>query len=155
MAASASVASADIANAPAPAGAKKPLARGPIVITSQSLTANQKEGTAFFKGSVAAKSSEMTLFSDTMKVYYAEDGSVSRMESEGNVKLIKGGQTVTSERAVYTADTGTVVFTGDPRAVEGTSIVTGDKIIYYVSEDRFIVEGSRVIIAPKPAGGGK
>ena len=42
----------------------------PIVITSQSLTADNKENIAIFEGSVVAKTEDLTIYSDKMTVFY-------------------------------------------------------------------------------------
>jgi lipopolysaccharide export system protein LptA len=64
--------------------------KGPIVITSETLSADNKARTALFKGSVVAKAKEMTIYSDEMLVYYAETtGNIKQIEAGGNVKLLK------------------------------------------------------------------
>jgi lipopolysaccharide export system protein LptA len=138
--------------APAARGAQREaLGKGPIVITAESLSADQKAGVAHFEGSVVAKSEEMTLMADRMTVFYAEDGGVRKIDAEGAVKLIRGGQVVTAEHAVYTARDQTAVFTGNPRAVEGQSVVTGTRMTYMMAEDRFVVQDSRVFLEGKDA----
>ncbi len=118
--------------------------KGPIVITSSSLDADNKARTALFEGSVVAKTETMTIFSEKMRVYYAEDGKITKIEAGGGVKLIKGERVITSEEATYFAAEEKVVFTGQPKAVEGTSMVTGTKMIYLMKDDRSIVENSKV-----------
>ena len=101
-------------------GENKPIqARGPIVITSASLTADNKAHTALFEGSVIAKTDTMTIYSDKMLVYYSEAGAVTRIDSEGHVKVITGERVITSAVATYFAEEDKVVFTGEPRATEG------------------------------------
>ena len=64
--------------------------KGPIVITSQTLLSDNKARTALFEGSVVAKTENMTLYSDKMLVYYAEEtGNVTKIDAEGSVKLVK------------------------------------------------------------------
>jgi lipopolysaccharide export system protein LptA len=61
--------------------------KGPVVITSDMLTANNKAHTALFEKSVIAKTTDMTIYADRMLVYYQEGtGDVTRIDSEGNVK---------------------------------------------------------------------
>lgn len=120
--------------------------KGPVVITSTTLTADNKARTALFEGSVIAKSENMTLYSDRMLVYYTEAGKITKIEATGHIKLIKGERVITSDSAVYLAEEDKVIFTGEPRAMEGSSIVTGAKMTYYLKDDRSIVENSKVII---------
>lgn len=120
--------------------------KGPVVITSTTLTADNKARTALFEGSVIAKSENMTLYSDSMLVYYTETGKITKIEATGHIKLIKGERVITSDSAIYLAGEEKVIFTGEPRAMEGSSTVTGTKMTYFLNDDRSIVENSKVII---------
>lgn len=125
----------------------KPLgSKGPVVITSRTLTADNKAHTALFEGAVVARSDNMTLYSDRMLVYYTESGKITKIDAEGNIRLIKGERVITSNSATYLAEDEKVIFTGQPRAMEGNSFVTGTRMTYLLREDRSIVENSKVII---------
>ena len=108
---------------------------GPIVITSQRLTTDNKAGTAVFEQSVVAQTTDMTLYADKMIVLYDEEGGgdVTKIDAEGNVKVVKGDKVITSQKASYFADTENVVFYGDPRAVEGDNVVTGSTMTYLMA----------------------
>jgi len=123
--------------------------KGPIVITSTSLTADNKARTALFEGSVIAHTEDGTIYSDSMLVSYAEGGNVTRIDAKGHVKLVKGERVITSNEATYFAEDDKVIFTGDPRATEGGNVVSGTKMIYLMKEDRSIVENSKVYIENK------
>ncbi|MCX7793236.1 MAG: lipopolysaccharide transport periplasmic protein LptA [Thermodesulfovibrionales bacterium] len=118
-----------------------------IVITSESLTINKKENQAIFSGRVIAKKDELTIFADTMIVYYDNTGTkVEIIEATGNIKVLKGTRTILSEKAVYKAEEDSITFTGEPVAMDGKNIIKGDKIIYYISEDRSVVSNSKVFL---------
>ena len=121
--------------------------KGPIVVTSERLTADNQTHTAIFENSVVARTRNMTIYSDKMLVYYNKDtGDVTRIEAEGRVKLIRDDRVITSREADYHADEEKVIFTGDPRATEGENVVTGRKMTYLLKEDRFLVEDSKVFL---------
>ncbi len=121
--------------------------KGPITITSEKLTADNKARTALFEGSVVAKTETTTIYSDRMLVYYAESGKVTKIEATGHVKLVKGDRVITSDAATYYAeDPERVIFTGSPRAVEGKNVITGAKMTYFMKDDRSIVENSKVFM---------
>jgi lipopolysaccharide export system protein LptA len=120
---------------------------GPIVITSQRLTSDNKAGKAVFEESVVAQTTEMILYADRMIVLYDEEqGDVTKIDAEGNVKVVKDDKVITSQKASYFADTENVVFYGDPRAIEGDNVVTGSTMTYLMAEDRFLVENSKVFL---------
>src|SRR4030042_6033443 len=99
--------------------------KGPIVITSERLTADNQTHTAIFENFVVARTRNMTIYADKMLVYYNKDtGDATRIEAEGRVKLIKDDRGITSKEADYHADEEKVIFTGDPRATEGENVVT-------------------------------
>lgn len=131
----------------APAEDQKTKVKGPITITSESLTADNKAHTALFEGKVVAKTTEMTIYSDKMLVFYKEgSGDVTKIEATGNVRLVKETRVITSQNATYYADEDKVVFTGDPRAMDGENVVTGAVMTYFISDDRSLVEKSRVFL---------
>jgi lipopolysaccharide export system protein LptA len=124
--------------------------QSPVVITSKTLSADNKEKTALFEGSVMAKRGDTTLYADIMKVYYAEEGPVSKIkkiEAEGNVRLVKKRAILTAQKAVYVIEPEeNIVFTGQPRASDGENIITGSRITYFVKDERSVVEDSKVFI---------
>ncbi len=119
--------------------------RSEIVITSESLSIDNKNHSALFKGSVKAVKNDIIIYADRMLVYYDESGSkVQKIQASGNIKVIRGNQTIASESAVYTSMDERIEFTGNPVATDGKNIIYGDKIEYYISEDRSVVTKSRV-----------
>ena len=137
-------------SAVASAEEQKMKVKGPINITSETLTADNKARTALFEGNVVAKTTDMTIYSDKMLVFYKEgSGDVTKIESTGNVRLLQGTRLITSQNAVYYADEDKVVFTGEPRAMDGENVVTGATMTYYISQDRSYVEKSKVFLKSK------
>ena len=124
--------------------------KGPITVTSETLTADNKQHTALFEKKVIAKTSDMTIHADWMLVYYKEEGGdVTKIEAKGDVKVYRDAKVITSQEATYFADEEKVVFTGSPRAIDGQNVVTGTKIIYFTKDDRSYVENSKVILKNK------
>ena len=125
----------------------------PTVVTSQKMTTDQKAKTALFEGNVVTKKGDRTMYADKMLVHYAEEkggSNIKEIDSEGNVKLVRGDRVVTSKFAVYYAEPEEyIVFTGEPRASEGENVVTGTKITYFMKDDHSIVENSKVFIVSK------
>lgn len=135
------------------AAPKEELLEGPIVITSATLSADSKNNVAVFEGSVRARSDKMKVDSEKMTVYYGDDGDIDRIDFQTNVKFINDDRVVTSRKATYFARDEKIVFTGEPMAVEGTSIITGSEIVYMLDTERSIVRDSKVFI--KQNGNGK
>lgn len=124
--------------------------KGPIIITSKILTADNKAHTALFEHSVVARTTDITIYADRMLVYYNKDtGNVTKIEAAGEVKLIKENRIINSKEATYYADGEKVIFTGEPRAIDGENVVTGKKMTYLLNEDHFLVENSKVFLTKK------
>lgn len=124
----------------------------PIVITSDTLTADNKNNTAIFEGSVVATSQDIKIFSDKMTVFYSDGNSkISKIHAVGNIKVQKEGMAIFSEEAeyIYTDDEEKIVFTGNPKVIENDNSITGTRIIYFLKDDRAVIEGSKVLIQNK------
>ena len=121
--------------------------KGPIVITSEKLTADNQAHTALFERSVVARTEETILYADRMLVYSDKDsGDVTKIDATGAVKMIKDKRVITSREATYYAEGEKVIFTGDPKAVEDGNVMTGKKMTYLMNEDRFLVDDSKVFL---------
>lgn len=128
--------------------------KGTLIITSDMLTADNNAHTALFERSVVARKTDQTLYADRMLVTYDPDtGDITEIEAEGGVKFIKvtskGTRVVTSEKAYYYADGDKVIFTGEPRATDGENVATGEKMTYFLKEDRYLVENSKAFLKKK------
>lgn len=126
-------------------------AREPVTITSQILTADNKANIAIFEGSVKAVKGDIILYADKMTVYYQDEkagtSSIRKIDAEGNIKLIRGDRVVASGFAQYFSETEEkVVFTGEPKATDGESVITGSKMTYFFRNDRYVVENSKVFM---------
>jgi lipopolysaccharide export system protein LptA len=147
-------------NAKTKAG-KNPMIGGdkePTVITSNSLTADNKAKTALFTGSVVAKKGDSTFYADRMLVYYVETGdgensNIDRIEATGHVKLVRNTRIITSGKMIYYAgEKERAVFSDKPRATENRNVVTGTVMTYYIKDDRSEVENSKIFIVEKEGG---
>ncbi len=128
---------------------KKAAKKGPIVITSDTLSADQTTHTAIFEGRVAAKNDNMELYADKMVVHYAEDGGVQTIDATGSVKLIKEGRVVTAGQAHYEKASDSILFSKNPKIAQAKTVVTGTTIKYFVSTDKMDVTNSKVFIEGK------
>lgn len=135
------------ASAAAPIDKKE---KKPIVITSETLTADNKNGTAIFEGKVVAKSDNVTMYSDKMTVFYDNSrNKVTQIHAQGHVKVRKDERALFSDEATYLEEDEKIIFTGNPKAVDGENVISGTQIIFYLKDDRAEVQGSRVVLQNK------
>jgi lipopolysaccharide export system protein LptA len=85
-----------------------------------------------------------------MTVFYDNSESkVKKIYAVGHVKVHKKERVIFSDEATYMEDEKKIIFTGNPKAVEGENVVTGTKITLYLEDERAFVEGSKVILQDK------
>ena len=127
----------------------------PIHITSNQMTALDKEGKVIFTGNVKAQKGDLTIYADELIVFYEGAGKTTknrghdlkRLMAKGNVRIIKGAKSAKGDRAVYDKTREVIVLTGDAKVWEGKNSVSGAKITVFLNEDKSIVEskpGERV-----------
>ena len=115
----------------------KDRSRLPITIKSNEMTADNKGKTAKFSGKVVAKQGDITIFSDTLIVNYADkSGEVEKVEAGGNVRIVQMNRTGFADQAVYDSRNGRIVLTGSPRVMQGGDSISGKVITYYLDDEK-------------------
>jgi lipopolysaccharide export system protein LptA len=127
----------------------------PIKITSDTLEADNHNQTLLFKGNVKVIQGSTEITSERLKVWYKSDGGgqgaspdgtsrIRDIEAEGHVVILFDGKTAKSERALYSADKGTLTLLGENATIiDGQNTIRGSKITLYRTQDRITVEGDR------------
>jgi lipopolysaccharide export system protein LptA len=118
--------------------------RAPIDITSDTVEADQKTNTVTFKGNVIAKQEDTTLYANTLVITY--DGDTKKLKeivAVGNVKVVQLEKRATGQKATFDQDKNKMVLDGDAVVREGANVIRGEKITYYVEEERSVVEGGK------------
>lgn len=125
-----------------------------IHVTSNSLIADNKAMSAEFIGNVVAIREDHVITSDRLKVFYKKgtdekekqavgEETIKEIIAIGNVSIKFDDKVAISEKAVYTAETGTIVLSGpNSKVTSGKNSVSGEKITLYRSDDRMLVESS-------------
>jgi len=116
----------------------------PIDIISDTVEANQKQNTITFKGNVVAKQGETTLYANTLVIIY--DGNTKKMKeviATGNVKIVQLERRATSQKATFQQDENRVILNGEVVVREGENVIRGERVVFYVDEERSVVEGGK------------
>jgi lipopolysaccharide export system protein LptA len=116
----------------------------PIDITSDTVEADQKKNTVIFKGNVVAKQEDTTLYANTLVIHYDPDTKkLKEIVAVGNVKLVQLERRATSHTATFQQDENRVVLDGEAVVREGENVIRGERIIFYVDQEKSIVEGGK------------
>jgi lipopolysaccharide export system protein LptA len=118
--------------------------RAPIDITSDTVEADQKTNTVTFKGNVIAKQEDTTLYAHTVIITYDQNTKrLKEIVAVGNVKVVQLDRRATGQKATFDQDKNKVVLDGEAVIREGTNVIRGERIIFYVDGERSVVEGGK------------
>ena len=101
----------------------------PVEVTAETLDVDQTDGTAIFTGNVVVGQGQMRLTAPRVLVVYLEDQSgISSLSATGGVTLISGEDAAEAREADYDVQTGMIDMAGDVLLVQGTTVLTSDKM---------------------------
>jgi lipopolysaccharide export system protein LptA len=104
--------------------------------------ADQKQNRVTFKGNVIAKQGDLTLYTNSLIVLYDQTSKkIKEIKAMGNVKIVQLDRRVTSHQATFNQEENKVVLEGDAVIREGENVVRGERVTYYVNEEKAVVEG--------------
>lgn len=124
-----------------------------IRVTADRLVTDTQSQNAEFIGNVHAIRDTMTIFCDSLKIFYtgapAQDTqeqlgaeSIQRIVADGNVNIHFDNQTATTQRAEWSTKEQTIVLSGPgSKIVSGKNSISGSKITLHQGDNRIQVEG--------------
>ncbi len=123
--------------------------KAPIAIDANALEVIQSKRKAIFTGEVIAKQGDMTLYSDTMTVFYNEAskggasamGALSRIEVIGNVRMKTPDESATGNKGVYDAEKNKVFLFGDVVLKRGNNVLNGSQLEYNLESGTSLLTG--------------
>jgi lipopolysaccharide export system protein LptA len=137
----------------------------PIVVTSDTLEADNKNKMATFSGTVVSRQEQpgkdpIIIYCDKMVVYYTEEAGkkspstqanrgekknlteqnrVDKIVATGQVKIVQGKDVATGDSAVYYNAEQRIVLSGNPKVWQGKNLVKGEEITVWIKENRSLV----------------
>lgn len=128
-----------------------------IQIKADNLVAYNEASYAEFTGNVSAVQGTTLITSDKLKIYYSKalenkekgkkdsgEESIKKVVASGNVVIRSENRTAYTSMAEYTPASKVIVLSGPgSKVTSGNNYVSGEKITFYVNEDRVIVERSK------------
>jgi lipopolysaccharide export system protein LptA len=136
-----------------PAVVERPITAAPTVITSDELQMSLDKRVSTFTGHVKVVDPQGTMTADKMIVYLAESASggngVTKIEATGGVVIAQEGRKAIADEAVYTATDRVVILSGAAQVQTGTSLVTGETIVYDMTKNTAVVKGRPRMTIPQ------
>lgn len=121
----------------------------PVKIEADHLRYSGDARVSMFEGNVVAVYEDATIYSDTMNVYLNNDKKVERVESKGNVKILRDNMTSLAEYAELDVNSDKIVLRGDVRVWQDQNYMEGEEVFIYTKDNRVVVnkgKSSRVKI---------
>ena len=116
------------------------------VITSESLSFNQKKQVAVFSDNVVVTDPQVQIHADRLTVLFSEANQIVSLEGYGNVVIEKDDKKGFGSKATYVASIGTIVLTGSPRIERGQDILSGEIITFYRNTGRLLCEPNAMFV---------
>jgi lipopolysaccharide export system protein LptA len=124
----------------------------PVDIEASEMEIIDSDKKAIFRGNVIAKRPKDTIVADTMIVTYVEekqsDGTVKTvvdvLDCTGNVKITTTGQVVTGDKALFHVRQDRLDVTGNVLVVQGKTKIRGPHLIADLKTKRTKMTGGRI-----------
>lgn len=135
----------------------------PIVVTADTLEADNKAKVATFAGNVVAKQVQekdtLFIYSQKLIVHYVDEpekkgapirasgkqpgvqqnNKIDRIIATGQVKIVQGEDVATGETATFYNADQKIVLSGNPKVWQGKNLVKGEEITVWIRENRSLV----------------
>ncbi|GEM_PF-5442638 len=130
------------------------LPKGAIQIKSDVMEAKDQDGVVVFTGNVIARQDDLTIDTDRLDVFYQKQAKNNKADNEagkraidkivatGHVRITKAARVATGEKAVYEKHTEKITISGSAQVWEGQNRIKGETIIFYVNEERSVVQSN-------------
>ncbi len=137
----------------------KPSPKRPVQITADSFDLKTEAHQARWQGNVIAVRDDLTVRCQTLVADYDQQKELKKLTCRSEVHMVQKPPAPAPEReawgdlAVFDNETGVLVVTGDPRAREGDNTFKGDKVTFFVDQNKLHIDKPRGVIdtANRPA----
>jgi len=122
----------------------------PLDIEAGHLEVLPGQGEARFSMGVVVRQANFTLRCASIVARYDKKNRVETLEASGDVRVEADGWSAVAERARYERATETLSLTGQPTLSREKDVLHGERIVFWLAEERMVVEKVRGrITAPR------
>jgi len=122
----------------------------PVEVAAERLTVDQDNGDAIFTGDVVIGQGDMRMAAQEVKVFYTEEGGVSRMFATGGVTLVTAEEEMEAAEVEYLLDDDIMVLSGNVLFVQGRTSLSADRMRIDIATNSGVLEGRvRSVIQPE------
>lgn len=121
------------------------------IITSSRIEFDNKEGVILFDENVLVDDAQFVMRSDRLLVFMQGTNDVQQVMAVGRVSITNQNRFASCDKAVYTKKDGQIVMSGNARMLrqgDQGGEVLGDRITFWLDDERMEVSPGRVILPP-------
>ncbi len=125
---------------------------GTIEVRSDRLEFDYRKGSLAYAGNVVVEHSGTTIRADRVSLAFTpgRKPELKNITAEGHVRVDRGKETASGEKAVYDPEAATVVLSENARLGSGPNTLTGERVVVYLAEERAVVESAPGAVEPPP-----
>lgn len=118
------------------------------VITAERIEFDNKEGIILFDENVLVDDEQFLMRANRLLVFMEGTNDVQQIMAVGNVNITNQNRSASCEKAVFTKKDGQIVMTGKAKLNQGDGggEVTGDRITFWLDDERMEVYPGRVVL---------
>lgn len=143
----------------------------PLNITADRLEADHPHQVITFSGQVVARHQDMILYADVLKIFYQTKKAsptpgvrsqteqttdkeaasplaavgiekIAKIVAEGHVRLVQEDKVASGDKAIYYKSQEKIVLLGHPQLWRGENSLTGKQITFYLKDNRAVIVGT-------------
>jgi len=113
-----------------------------VEISSDKMTFRPEQNLIFYEKRSSLKVKDIDVRAQSVSVYLSEEeGDMEKIIARGNVVIVQNLGEGRGEEAIYDPDKESVVLLGNPVLIDkDRGITRGDKLTFYLADDRILVE---------------
>ena len=121
------------------------------IVTAKKIEFDNKEGVILFDENVLVDDEQFIMRSERLLVFMEGTNDVQQIMAVGNVSITNENRSASCDKAVYTKKSGQIVMTGRAKLMrqgEQGGEVTGNRITFWLDDERMLVEPGVVKLPP-------
>ena len=116
------------------------------VITADRLTFDYQRYIAVFEDNVVVSDPQIRMTASRLNVLFDKQDSVKSVTAIGGVQLEYDGKNGSCDKAIYIAKDAEILLVGNAELRRGRDAVMGEKIRFWLGEDRMLCEPGRLVV---------
>jgi lipopolysaccharide export system protein LptA len=115
-------------------------------ITADTMSYDYKRSIAIFQDNVIVIDPQVKLEADALTVLFGSTNEIKSVTAVGNVRIKSDDKAATCNKAIYLAQSGEILLTGNARLMRDNDTLEGKQITFWLNEEKVLCKPGRLII---------